>query len=115
MRSAIVFRYSRPHPGREKMGFQAFGEALAFFGKQAAEGACELPVAYMPPAGGGMMIVHGEREQLQAILGGEEFARVYYRAGYTVPELTYELMIAGEDTMTQMGLWGTVGGELGVM
>jgi hypothetical protein len=37
------------------------------------------------------------------------------RAGYTVPELTYELMIAGEDTVAHMGLWAGVGAELGVM
>jgi len=113
--SAIVFRYDRPHPGREAMAFEAFGEAFRFFGKLAADGACETPVSYLPPAGGGMMIVHGERERLLEILASEDFTRMYYRAGYTVPALTYELMITGGDAVAAMGLWASVGSELGVM
>ena len=97
------------------MAFGAFGDAIGFFGKLAADGACEMPVAYLPPAGGGMMIVHGEQERLLEILGGEDFTRMYYRAGYTVPELTYELTVTGDDAVTQMGLWAGIGSELGVM
>ncbi len=97
------------------MAFEAFGDAISFFGKLAADGACEPPVTYVPPAGGGMMIVHGERDRLVEILASEEFTRLYYRAGYAAPELTYELAVTGDDATAQMGLWASIGSDLGVM
>jgi len=115
VRSAIVFRYSRPHPEREGMASKAFEDAFKFFEKLAADGACEAPVVYLFPAGGGMMIVHGERERLLGVVGAEDFADMYYRAGYAIPALTYELTIAGDDAVADMGEWASVGSELGVM
>jgi len=52
MKAAIVIRYGRPHPGREKPAFEAFGTVLDFCGTKAAAGACEAPVSYMEPGGG---------------------------------------------------------------
>jgi len=115
VKAAIVFHYSRPHPGREAMAFETFGDALGFFGKLAADGACEMPVSYLPPAGGGMMIVHGDRERLLGIIGSEDFINMYYRAGFGVRELTYELTVTGDDAVAAMELWASAGSELGVM
>jgi hypothetical protein len=114
MKAAIVIRYGRPHPGREKLAFEAFGEALGFFGAKATAGACEAPLPYMAP-GGGMIIVHGERDGLLALVGSEEYQRVFLKAGFAVPDLCYEVIQAGEDAVTSMGLWAAVGSELGLM
>jgi hypothetical protein len=62
-----------------------------------------------------MMIVHGERERLQEILASEDFTSPCCRAGYTVPNLTCELMVTGDDAVAQMGLWASIGSELDVM
>jgi hypothetical protein len=113
MPSAIVFRYGRPWAGREKLSFEAFQDALSFFGKLATDGRCHEPITFMSVTGGGMMIVHGEREHLREILEMEEFARIYFKAGYGVPDLSYEVMAAGESAVEQMGLWASTGSELG--
>jgi hypothetical protein len=115
MEAAIVFCFGRPTAGREKLAFESFQEALGFFGARAADGICQAPVAYMPPSGGGMLIVNGERVALGEIIAGEEFPRMYLKAGYAVPDLTYEIMLTGEDAVSQMGLWASVGSELGLM
>lgn len=115
MPAAIVFRYGRPWAGREKLAFQAFQDAIAFFGKRAVDGLCDTPIAYLPAAGGGMMIVHGDRARLLEILAGDEFLRLYLRAGYAVPDLTYDVMVAGEAAIEQMGTWAGVGSEIGLI
>ena len=114
MEAAIVFRYGRP-AGREKLGFEAFQEAVGFFGAKAGDGLCQPPVVYMSPSGGGMLIVAGERDALAGIAAGEDFIRMYLKAGYAVSDLTYEIMAASEDAVAQMGLWASVGSELGLM
>lgn len=114
MKAAIVIRYGRPHPGREKLAFEAFGEALGFFGGKATAGVCEAPVPYMAP-GGGMIIVHGERDGLLALVGSEEYQRMFLKAGFAVPDLYYEVIQAGEDAATAMGLWAAVGAGLGLI
>ena len=114
MEAAIVFRYGRP-AGREKLGFEAFQEAVGFFATKAGDGLCRAPVAYMSPSGGGMLIVAGERDALAGIAAGEDFIRMYLKAGYAVADLTYEIMVAGGDAVGQMALWAAVGSELGLM
>jgi 4-hydroxy-L-threonine phosphate dehydrogenase PdxA len=114
VQAALIFRYGRPWAGREKLAFEAFGDALEFFGKRAADGLCQAPIAYMAATGGGMMMVHGDRERLAEILQTEDFMHMYLRAGYAVPDLTYDLMLAGESAVNQMGMWAGVGSELGL-
>jgi hypothetical protein len=115
MEGAIAFHYGRPSAGREKLAFEAFGEALGFFGKKAADGLCQAPVAYMGPSGGGMLIVGGDSASLVAIAAGEDFSRMFLKAGYAVPDLTYEMLLSGSDAVNQMGLWASVGSELGLI
>lgn len=114
MLAAIVFRYGRPWAGREQLAFQAFQDAITFFEKMAIDGRCQSPIAYMSATGGGMMIVHGERMKLGELLQSEEFIRLYLKAGYGVPDLTYEMTSAGEEAVTMMGTWAGVGSELGL-
>lgn len=114
MKAAIVIRYGRPHPGREKLAFEAFGAALSFFGTKAAAGAVEAPLSLMG-SGGGMVIVQGERDGLVELMGSEEYQRLYMKAGFAIPDLFHEIMPAGEGAVASMGLWAAVGSELGLM
>jgi hypothetical protein len=112
--AAIVFRYGRPWAGREILALDAFRDAMSFFDKLSVDGACQSPIPYMGAAGGGMMIVHGERDKLEQILHREDFAHMYLRAGYAVPDLTYDMMSAGDSAADMMGVWAGVGAELGL-
>jgi hypothetical protein len=113
--AALIFRYGRPWAGREKLAFEAFQDAMAFFEKRAVDGLCQSPIAYMAATGGGMMMVHGDQERLAEILRMEDFTHMYLRAGYAVPDLTYDMTLAGESAVQQMGLWAGVGSELGLI
>jgi hypothetical protein len=115
MEAAIVFRWVRAAAGREKLAFEVFGEALSFFGKKAAEGLCQAPVAYIGPSGNTALIVGGERASLVEMAAGGDFSRLNLKAGYAVPDLTYEIMLTGADAVRGMGLWAAVGSELGLM
>jgi hypothetical protein len=112
--AAIVFHYNRPWAGREKLAFDAFTDAMSFFDKLAVDGRCQSPIPFMAASGGGMLVVHGEQEKLQAILQMEEFTHMYLRAGYAVPDLTYNMMSAGDSAAEMMGIWAGIGAELGL-
>jgi hypothetical protein len=114
MDAALVIHYNRPFVGRETLAMESFQDAMTFFGKQAADGHCEPPVAYMGIEGG-MMIIHGERMALFEMTGGEEFHRVFAKAGFATDGLRYELMITGERLATEMGDFAELGVELGLM
>ena len=115
MDSAIVFTYTRPHPGREAAAFEVFEDALTFFGKLAADGKCLEPEVFVGPHAKGVLVVKGERDALRAIIDTEDFTRFYLRAGYAVPDIGYEMYEFGEGVTTLMGLWATVGKELTYM
>jgi len=40
---------------------------------------------------------------------------VSLKAGFAVPDLCYEVIQAGDDAATSMGLWAAVGSQLGLM
>jgi hypothetical protein len=83
MDTALVIHFTRPYPGRETLAFEAFQDAMTFFGKLATDGHCELPEAYMGTNGGGMMVIRGERTKLHELAHGDEFNRLYLKAGFT--------------------------------
>ena len=115
MKAALVFTYGRPAVGREAMAMDVFADSLVFWGKLAADGTCDEPMVYLRPDGGGMMIIHGERPALRNILDTEDFRRIYFRAGFAVPDLRYELLTAGDTVGEYMAFWAGLGSELGVM
>ena len=114
MDAALVIQYKRPFVGRETLAMESFQDAMTFFGKQAADGHCEPPTAYMG-VDGGMMIIHGERMALFELIGGEDFHRVFAKAEFAADGLRHELMFTGERLATEMSQWTQVGVELGLM
>ncbi len=69
----------------------------------------------MGPSGGGSLIIGGERAGLTEMAAGEDLSRTFLKAGYAVSDLTYEIMLTGNDAVSQMGLWASVGSEVGLM
>lgn len=110
MDAALVIHYKRPFVGRESLAMESFQDAMTFFGKQAADGHCEPPAAYMG-VDGGMMIIHGERMALFELIGGEDFHRVFAKAEFATDGLRHELMFTGDRLATET----EVGVELGLM
>jgi hypothetical protein len=115
MKAAIMFTYTRPTAGREAKALEVFTDSMTFFGKLAADGKCGEPMVYLAPSGLGMMIIHGERETLFEITGSDDFAKLYNKATYAVPDVKFELIAAGEGVQEDMQVWGAVGLELGYM
>lgn len=115
MKSAIIFSYTRPAVGREAKAMEGFTDAMTFFGKLAADGKCGEPMPYLAPSGRGMMIIHGEREALVEILGSEDFAKLYMKVTFAAPDITYEMVSAGEGVLDVMQAWSSVGLDLGYL
>lgn len=115
MKAAIVFTYTRPAPGREAMALEAFTDSFTFFGKLAADGKCGEPMVYLASSGLGMMIIHGDREELFEITGSGDFHKLYDKASFAVPDVKFELVAAGDAVQEDMQIWGAVGMELGYL
>ncbi len=113
--SALVFTYTRPAVGREKEAFAVFQDAATFFGKLAADGRCLEPEFFVGPFAKGILVVKGSHDDLLEIAQSEDFIKFYLRAGYAVKDIGYELFYFGERVTEIMGLWATVGQELGYM
>ena len=113
MDSAIVFTYTRPYPGREAAAFEAFQDAFTLFGKFAAEDKCLEPEVFTGPFAKGLMVIKGEREKLLRIIETEEFQHMYLKAGWSVPDIGFELFYFGDGVMELMAAWNAVGAELG--
>lgn len=114
MDTAIVFTYGRPTALREKLAFEAFQDAMTFWEKKAIDGLCSHPMSYTFVDGGGMMIIHGDRARLAELLSLEEFEHIYLKAGFAVPDLTYRMSAVGDESVNRMGMWASVGAELGL-
>lgn len=115
MKAAVMFTWTRPTAGREAKALEAFTDSLTFWGKLAADDKCGEPMVYLAPSGIGMMIIHGERETLFDIIGSNEFAKQYAKVTFSVTDIKYELVAAGERVQEEMQMWGAVGLELGYL
>ena len=115
MKDAIIFTYTRPAVGREAKAMEGFTDAMTFFGKLAADGKCSEPMPYLAPSGRGMTIIRGDREALLEIIGSEDFAKQYMKVTFAVPDVTYEIVSAGEGVLEAMQAWSSVGLELGYL
>ncbi len=113
--SAIVFTYSRAVPGREVQAFEAFTEAMAFFGTKAHEGICEDPINFMGTGGQSFFIVPGEYRALYDLMYTDEFLDLYTRALYAVPDIGYEIGAFGPGVQDWMARWNRVGSELALL
>lgn len=102
--------------GREQQALEVFGETVAFWQEAQDGGRVESfePCLLQPHGGGlaGFMLIHGEREQLDAIAAGPDFARILARAGTIVEEVGVVRAYCGEALGRQMGLFQEASQEL---
>ena len=114
--TALVFSYGLPVPGREVKAMEAFVDGQALFGKLAADGMCAEPEVFHHLHGAGMMIIRAETyEKLFTMLEKEEVKRLIDLCTFTAQDFEFTFMHTGELLMENMGLYATVGAELGYL
>ena len=114
--TALVFSYGLPVPGREAKALEAFADAQALYGKFAADGMCAEPEIFHHLFGAGMMIIRAEGfEKLFAMLEKEDSKRLIDLCTFAVQDFEFTFMQTGELLMKDMGLYATVGAELGYL
>ena len=114
--TALVFHYGLPVPGREAKAMEAFADAQTIFGKFAADGMCAEPEIFHHLHGAGMMIVRAEGfEELFKVLEKDETKRLLDLCTFAVQDFEFTFMQTGELLMEAMGLYTTVGAELGYL
>lgn len=113
---ALVISYGLPIPGREAKALEAFADAQVLFGKFAADGNCAEPEALQKPFGGGMMIIRADGyEKLFDMLELDDTKHLMEVCLLSVQDFEYTFMHTGSLLMEDMGLYATVGAELGYL
>ncbi len=82
----MFVEWGEPIAGREHQGIAVFKEALDYVERQEQEGTLEdHEVVILSPHGNnmqGFILMRGEPEKLNAIVGDPEWGRIVTRAGY---------------------------------
>ncbi len=86
--AAIVIRWSRALPGREQQGLSLFGHALEYYGTLQSQGTIESfePVLLNPGSTdlGGLILIRGSAEKLDALKRDDQFVDLMIRAEYLI-------------------------------
>lgn len=112
MDSAIVFTYTRAAPGRESQAFEAFTQAMTFFGTEAHAGRCGEPLSFIGSTGLNLVIVPGEFDKLTRLVRTDEFLELYTKTAFAVPDIAYQFGPYGEGVQEFMARWARIGTEL---
>jgi hypothetical protein len=103
--AAVVVSWTRAVPGREAKSFEAFREALEWWGKQAAEGRCGLPRAFgAADASGGMLIIEGRSDGLYELMESEAYRKLASKGVMVADDFRVKLYYGGSDAELQQSL-----------
>ena len=112
--AALKLSYGRPIAGREAKAMEVFADALTIYGKLAADGKCAEPEVFHHLVGGGMFIIRCEDiEAAVELLELDEVRHLFDEAVFTVEDFDVEIMVTGEQLMSNMSLYTAIGTELG--
>ena len=112
--AALKISYGVPVPGREAKAMEVFAGALAIYGKLAADGKCAEPEVFHHLVGGGMFMIKCETaETAVELLELDDVRRMIDEAVFTVEDFDVEIMVTGEQLMSNMSLYTAIGTELG--
>jgi len=111
--AAYLVTWDEPYPGREEKALEYAGEAMEFWGKQAADGRCEFPDIFFTESGTGLWIVKGDRSALMAIQETDGARRLRAKGALLLTNFRIELVTAGEGSMQRMEDYATAALELG--
>ena len=112
--AALKISYERPIAGREAKAMEVFADALTIYGKLAADGKCAEPEVFHHLVGGGMFIIKFETvETAIETLEMDDVRHMLDEAVFTVEDFDVEIMVTGEQLMSNMSLYTAIGTELG--
>lgn len=84
--AAVVIRWDRVVPGREKQGLSLFGQSLEYYGTLQSKGTIEsFEPVLLDPSGGdlnGLIILRGSAERLDALKREDRFIDFTMRAAH---------------------------------
>jgi hypothetical protein len=112
--AALMLSYTRPIAGREAKAMEVFADALTIYGKLAADGHCAEPEVFHHLVGGGMFIIKTESvEKAYEIINMDHVRRLLDVAMFSVEDFDLEVVVTGDKLMENMGLYTSIGTELG--
>jgi hypothetical protein len=122
MRGALIMSWGGAVPGREKMGLDVFGKALAYADQKAKEGVIESHEEYFSLDGNatesaGRMIVRGEVDNLLKLKADQEWMKLTFAAASVVQNFTIQTFAGGNEASVQqmVGLGMSVEQEMGLL
>ncbi len=108
---AIVFRWGPGVRGREQQSLQVFAESVEYFDDLVKNNRASGHYPYFSTnRSGGMWIVQGEIDELQALQGEESYQRLTTRVQMIVEDYSAEMCLGGsaEALGGVMGIFGEV-------
>ena len=112
----LFIGWGDPVYGREESGLGVFNEAVEYYGRLQQDGRIEsFEVALLDPHGGdlaGFILLRGNRENLSALRGEEEFRRVLTRASLVVQSLGAVDAILGEEVGKELEVYRAAAADL---
>ena len=103
-------------PAGKSKALEAFADGQVLFGKFAADGMCAEPEIFHHLFGAGMMIIRADSyEKLFDMLETEDTKHLIDVCTFAVQDFEFTFMHTGELLMEDMGLYATVGAELGYL
>jgi len=114
---ALVIGWGSVIPGREQKSLQVFNEAMQYYARLQQQGTIENfePVALDFHGGDlhGFLLIHGDRDKLNALRTSEEFLSLNNRAALVVNNLGVINAFIGEELQRLFADFGTQATELG--
>ena len=113
---ALVIGWGSVIPGREQKSLQVFNEAMQYYARLQQQGTIESfePVALDFHGGDlpGFLLIHGDRDKLNALRTSEEFLSLNNRASLVVNNLGVINAFIGEELQRLFADFGTQATEL---
>ncbi len=114
---ALVIGWGSVIPGREQKSLQGFNEAIQYYTRLQQQGTIDSfePIALDYHGGDldGFLLVHGDREKLNALRSSEEFLSLNNRAALVVNNLGVINAFIGEELQRLFADFGLLVDELG--
>ena len=119
MNGAIMIRWGASIPGREALGLDVFGKAIAHFEGMAKSGRVHGHHEYLSVTGdtGGFMMVEGDLDEMMKILAEEDTLKLNNQASAIVSDFAIQAYAGGTDNAVQqlIGDYTTSLQEIGFM
>lgn len=97
MKAALVVKFTKPVPGREKAAI-AYGRELDDFARRKASGGgIDQPKWYWSSSGDNMIIVEGDYEKLLEVTSDPEAMKLENKGSILMEDFRDELVVVGRD------------------